>query len=147
MTHNSARLQAILDTVVDAIITIDERGLIESVNRAAVRIFGYAPEEMVGRNVSVLMPEPYRSAHDGYLRRYLETGERRIVGIGREVVGRVPRSTEVRSWLCDRAPAPAGMGGGVPGPGGGFGPQRRQENLLGEGRSRVERPPGQSGAL
>ena len=88
MTHNSARLQAILDTVVDAIITIDERGLIESVNRAAVRIFGYAPEEMVGRNVSCLMPEPYRSAHDGYLRRYLETGERRIVGIGREVVGR-----------------------------------------------------------
>jgi PAS domain S-box-containing protein len=82
-----ARLKAILDTVVDAIITIDERGLIETVNPAAERIFGYAAAEMVGRNVRCLMPEPYRSGHDGYLRRYLDTRVPKVIGIGREVVG------------------------------------------------------------
>lgn len=82
-----ARLKAILDTVVDAIITIDERGLIETVNPAAERIFGYAAAGMVGRNVSMLMPEPYRSGHDGYLRRFLDTRVPKVIGIGREVVG------------------------------------------------------------
>jgi two-component system sensor kinase FixL len=81
------RLRSILDTAPDAIVVIDETGIIESFSSAAVRLFGYTAEEIVGQNVSVLMPSPYRDEHDNYLRRYLETGERRIIGIGRIVVG------------------------------------------------------------
>jgi PAS domain S-box-containing protein len=82
------RLRAVVETAVDGIITIAERGNIETVNPATEQIFGYTASEMIGRNVAMLMPEPYRSEHDGYLARYLATGERRIIGIGREVVGR-----------------------------------------------------------
>ncbi|MCU0952511.1 MAG: PAS domain S-box protein, partial [Burkholderiaceae bacterium] len=87
--HDEAalRLRAIVDTAVDGVITINERGVMESANRAAERLFGWRAAEMIGRNVSMLMPQPDRGAHDGYLRRYKVTGERRIIGIGREVLG------------------------------------------------------------
>ncbi|HEX5745991.1 MAG TPA: PAS domain S-box protein [Archangium sp.] len=88
LRETTQRLQAILETAVDGIITIDERGLIQHVNPATTHLFGYTPEELTGQNVSVLMPEPYRSAHDGYMEHYLRTGERRVIGIGREVQGR-----------------------------------------------------------
>ena len=82
-----AHLQSILATVPDAMVVIDEHGIIQSFSKAAERQFGWAPGEAVGRNVSLLMPNPYRDAHDGSLGRYITTGERRIIGIGRVVVG------------------------------------------------------------
>jgi two-component system sensor kinase FixL len=83
----SALLRSILETVPDAMVVIDHRGFVQSFSRAAERLFGYAPEEVCGHNVKMLMPSPYRDQHDGYLTRYLTTGERRIIGIGRVVVG------------------------------------------------------------
>ncbi|KAA0574794.1 MHYT domain-containing protein [Azospirillum sp. Sh1] len=85
--EQEARYRAIVDTAVDPIILIDDQGTVESFNHAAEKTFGYRADEVIGRNVNMLMPEPYRSAHDGYLDRYHRTGERRIVGIGREVEG------------------------------------------------------------
>ena len=86
--EGEARNAAVLNTAVDAIITIDSSGVVETANPACRRVFGYEPEEIVGKNVKFLMPEPYTSEHDGYLERYLRTGEKRIIGIGREVEGR-----------------------------------------------------------
>jgi two-component system sensor kinase FixL len=82
-----AHLRSILDTIPDAMIVIDELGVMQSFSSAAERLFGYTAAEAIGRNVNTLMPSPYREAHDGYLLRYLRTGERRIIGIGRVVVG------------------------------------------------------------
>jgi len=82
-----AHLRSILDTVPDAMIVIDVGGYVQSFSAAAERLFGYTEAEMQGENISMLMPSPYRDAHDGYLERYLRTGERRIIGIGRLVVG------------------------------------------------------------
>jgi PAS domain S-box-containing protein len=87
LRSTSQRLKAILDTAVDSIVTIDEHGIILDVNPATTHTFGYAPEELVGRNISMLMPEPDRSRHDGYLRNYLRTGVKKVIGIGREVLG------------------------------------------------------------
>jgi PAS domain S-box-containing protein len=87
LRDSEARMRAVFETAADGIITIDERGLIERVNPAAERMFGYAEAELAGRNVSVLMPSPDRERHDGYLRHYMRTGERRIIGSGREVYG------------------------------------------------------------
>ncbi|MGD9741076.1 MAG: sensor histidine kinase [Dongiaceae bacterium] len=88
LQEREARLRSILETAPDAIIVIDERGIMESYSPAAERLFGYTAEEALGRNVSTLMPSPYRERHDSYLDHYLKTGERRIIGIGRVVVGR-----------------------------------------------------------
>jgi two-component system sensor kinase FixL len=82
-----AHLQSILDTVPEAMIVIDERGAVQSFSSAAERLFGYVPAEVVGKNIKMLMPSPYRENHDSFLERYLRTGERRIIGIGRVVVG------------------------------------------------------------
>lgn len=80
-------LSAIIETAIDGIITIDDKGLIESINPSALKIFGYEEQELIGKNISVLMPEPDKSRHDGYLHRYQNTGEKKIIGKGREVKG------------------------------------------------------------
>ena len=82
------RLDAILNMTVDGIIVIDAKGRIEAFNRGAQELFGYPEDEVLGRNVSILMPSPYHEQHDAYLKRYLTTGEARIIGVGREVTGR-----------------------------------------------------------
>jgi two-component system, LuxR family, sensor kinase FixL len=82
-----AHMKSILDTIPDAMIVIDDRGVIQSFSAAAERLFGYGAAEALGKNVKTLMPQPYRDAHDSYLHRYNVTGERRIIGIGRVVVG------------------------------------------------------------
>jgi PAS domain S-box-containing protein len=84
----AAKLRGILESAVTAIITIDERGLIENHNPATERLFGYSAAELLGRNVKMLMPEPYEAEHDGYIANYKQTGVKKIIGIGREVSGR-----------------------------------------------------------
>ena len=87
LRHSDARWRAVIDAAVDGIVVIDSRGSIEAFNAAAERMFGYVEAEMLGRNVSTLMPEPDRSRHDGYINHHLRTGERRIIGVGRAVNG------------------------------------------------------------
>lgn len=88
LRENRDRIAAILDTAAEGIITINERAIVDSFNKAAETIFGYAASEVLGQNVKMLMPSPYHEAHDGYLASYLTTGAKKIIGIGREVVGR-----------------------------------------------------------
>ncbi|REK18847.1 MAG: PAS domain S-box protein [Planctomycetota bacterium] len=85
LQERESRLTAILEAAADAIITIDKHGIIDSVNPAAERMFGYSAGELIGRNVSILMPAPYAAEHDAYLANYLKTGVKKIIGIGREV--------------------------------------------------------------
>jgi len=82
---SEARLRSVVESAVDGIIVIDAAGIVEAFNQGAERLFGYGASEVIGRNVSMLMPSPYHEEHDGYLARYLRTGEARIIGIGREV--------------------------------------------------------------
>jgi PAS domain S-box-containing protein len=88
LRDSEERLRAILETAVEGIITIDERGIIESFNLAAERIFGHQAAEVIGKNVNILMPSPHRKQHDSYLASYRHTGHAKIIGIGREVAGR-----------------------------------------------------------
>ena len=88
LEEREARLRSVLETAPDAIVTIDARGSVQSFSIAAEKLFGYSAGEVIGRNINMLMPSPYRERHDGYLERYLRTGEKHIIGIGREVEAR-----------------------------------------------------------
>ena len=87
LAATEARMHALLEAAVDGILSIDERGIIQLINPAAERLFGYLANEVIGKNVKMLMPSPYQEEHDGYIDRYLATGQKKIIGIGREVVG------------------------------------------------------------
>lgn len=93
LREQDAHLRSILNAVPDATVVINEQGLITSFSEAAVRQFGYSEEEVLGLNVSILMPAPYHQEHDQYIRRYLDTGEKKIIGIDRVVVGRRKNGT------------------------------------------------------
>lgn len=85
--ENAALLNAIIDNAIDGIITINERGIVETINPSACKLFGYEPDEVIGKNISILMPPPDRTRHDEYIERYQHTGRAHIIGIGREVQG------------------------------------------------------------
>ncbi len=88
LRESEESFRALRDSLVDGLVVIGRDGLIESFNPAAEKIFGYRSDEVIGENVSILMPKPYRGEHDGYIESYVETGEAKIIGIGREVTGR-----------------------------------------------------------
>jgi PAS domain S-box-containing protein len=87
LNRERSLLRAVFDTAVDAILTINDQGIILSTNPASIKIFGYTHDELVGKNVKLLMPRPYTEEHDGYISSFLATGEKKIIGIGREVIG------------------------------------------------------------
>ena len=86
--EEATRNSTVMNTVLDGVVTISSEGIVESVNPAGLRLFGYGEEEILGHNIKLLMPPPYHDAHDGYLRHYLSTGERKVIGTGRQVVGK-----------------------------------------------------------
>lgn len=88
LNNSRERIRSVINTVVDGIVTIDALGIVQSFNPAAENIFGYAADEVIDRNVKMLMPAPYTKEHDGYLHNYLTTGEKKVIGIGREVMGK-----------------------------------------------------------
>ncbi len=87
LVESRERMKSVIDTIVEGVVAIDENGIVDLFNPAAERIFGYGASEIVGQNVNMLMPDPYRTEHDDYLRRYLKTGLWRVIGLGREVSG------------------------------------------------------------
>ncbi len=87
LAENEAKMSAILESMTDAQITINDRGLIQSINNATTKLFGYSLDEVLGKNIKILMPEPYKSEHDTYIQNYLDTGTRKIIGLIREVEG------------------------------------------------------------
>ncbi|HWA88779.1 MAG TPA: PAS domain S-box protein [Rhizomicrobium sp.] len=99
MQNSDVLFNTLIATAVDGIMIIDEMGLVQVYSDACERMFGYAGDEVVGRNVKMLMPPPYHEQHDDYLSRYRQTGERRIIGIGREVVGRRKNGTTFAMYL------------------------------------------------
>jgi PAS domain S-box-containing protein len=93
------KLQSIINNAVDGIVTINDTGIIKSVNPSVINLFGYAEAELIGKNISILMPSPYHAEHDDYLKKYLATGEKKIIGIGREVRGLKKDGTIFPFWL------------------------------------------------
>ena len=83
----SLKFKSVFETAIDGIILISSRGIIEEINAAVTKLFGYAKEDLLGKNINVLMPEPHHSGHDGYMQSYLKTRKATIIGIGREVEG------------------------------------------------------------
>ncbi len=100
LRESEAKARSILETTVDAIITINPRGIIQSYNKTAEKLFQYKASDVIGKNVKMLMPEPYRQEHDDYIDRYVETGERKIIGKGREVSGRRKDGTTFPMYLA-----------------------------------------------
>jgi len=92
-------LKAIIENSNEGIITTDDSGIVESINPGALKLFDYESDEVIGRNISILMPEPYRSQHDHYIEKYLKTGKRNIIGIGREVLGQKKDGSTFPFWL------------------------------------------------
>jgi PAS domain S-box-containing protein len=99
LSDSNARFSAIFNGIADAVVTIDAHGIIENINPAGERIFGYSADEIVGRNVSMLMPEPYANAHDGHIADYLRSGVSKIIGVGREVLARRRDGSSFPAWL------------------------------------------------
>ena len=86
--ENAVLLKAIIDNAIDGLIAINDQEVVESINPSACRLFDYTAEEVIGQNISILMPQPDRSRHDHYLHEYKKTGEANIIGIGRELIGK-----------------------------------------------------------
>ncbi|WP_417680968.1 two-component system sensor histidine kinase NtrB [Roseibium sp.] len=106
---SEARLASVFDTAVDGIVVINERCQVLAFNKACEKLFGYKASELLGDNVNKIMPMDYATAHDGYVQRYLDTGQKRIIGIGREVSGRHKDGTEFPVELSvGEAPTPDG---------------------------------------
>ena len=85
--ENELKLKTILENILDAVLIINRRGIIQLANKSTETIFGYTASELIGKNINMLMPNPYKDEHDSYLLNYLETGKKKIIGIGREIVG------------------------------------------------------------
>ncbi|HUH19134.1 PAS domain-containing sensor histidine kinase [Albibacterium sp.] len=92
-------LKAVIENSNEGIITIDDSGIVETINPSALRLFNYTAEEVIGNNISMLMPEPYKSQHDEYINKYLSTGKKKIIGIGREVLGQKKNGSTFPFWL------------------------------------------------